>query len=234
MSTNRAKPRPASRRLLPGEREELIVKEAIRFFSEAGFSGQTRELSRRLGITQPLLYRYFRSKRALLERVYREVFLGRWDPAWRALLEDRSLPLRARLIEFYRRYTAVVFRPEWIRLYMYAGLAGTGFNRRYIDMLEKQLLRRICTELRVELGLPDARRAPISPFEMELAWDLHGGIFYYCVRKFIYRSRVHENLPALIEHAVDSLLLGAPTVLDRLLGRTRTTKAKGGKTRDIP
>jgi len=234
MSTKRAKPRPAPRRLLPGEREKLIVKEAIRFFSEVGFAGQTRELSRRLGITQPLLYRYFPSKRALLERVYREVFLGRWDPAWRALLEDRSQPLRARLIEFYRRYTEVVFRPEWIRLYMYAGLAGTGFNRRYIDMLEKQLLRRICAELRVELGLPDARRAPISPFEMELVWDLHGGIFYYCVRKFVYRSRVHENLPALIEHAVDSLLLGAPTVLDRLLGRTRTTKAKGGKTRDIP
>jgi AcrR family transcriptional regulator len=234
MSTKRAKPRPAPRRLLPGEREKLIVKEAIRFFSEAGFSGQTRELSRRLGITQPLLYRYFPSKRALLERVYREVFLGRWDPAWRALLEDRSLPLRARLIEFYRRYAAVVFRPEWIRLYMYAGLAGTGFNRRYIDMLEKQLLRRICAELRVELGLPDARRAPISPLEMELVWDLHGGIFYYCVRKFVYRSRVHEDLPALIEHAVDSLLLGAPTVLDRVLGRTGSTKAKGGKTRDIP
>jgi len=220
MSTNRAKPKRPSRRLLPGEREEQIVSEAIRFFSEVGFSGQTRELSRRLGITQPLLYRYFPSKRALLERVYREVFLGRWDPAWRALLEDRSLPLRARLIEFYRRYTAVVFRPEWIRLYMYAGLAGTGFNRRYIDMLEKQLLQHICAELRVELGLPDSRRAPISPFEMELAWDLHGGIFYYCVRKFIYGSRVHEDLPALIEHAVDSLLLGAPRVLsDQLRAR---------------
>ena len=143
MGTKRAKRKPPSRRLLPGEREKQIVSEAIRFFSEVGFSGQTRELSRRLGITQPLLYRYFPSKRALLERVYREVFLGRWDPAWRALLEDRSRPLRARLIEFYRRYAAVVFRPEWIRLYMYAELAGTGFNRRYIDMLEKQLLRRI-------------------------------------------------------------------------------------------
>ena len=89
-------------------------------------------------------------------------------------------------------------------------------------MLEKQLLRRICAELRVELGLPDSRKAPISPFEMELAWDLHGGIFYYCVRKFIYGSRVHEDLPALIEHAVDSLMLGAPRVLsDQLRLRRR-------------
>ena len=72
MGTNRAKRKPPSRRMLPGEREKLIVSEAIRYFSEVGFSGQTRELSRRLGITQPLLYRYFPSKRALLERVDRK------------------------------------------------------------------------------------------------------------------------------------------------------------------
>lgn len=214
------------RRLARGERERLIVHEAMRFFSEVGFSGNTRELSRRLGITQPLLYRYFPSKQALLERVYREVFIDRWDPTWETLLEDRSLPLRARLIEFYRRYAAVIFRPEWIRLYMYAGLAGTGFNRRYIDLLEKLLLRRICIELRAELGLPDATRRPVSPAEMELAWSLHGGVFYYCVRKFIYRSRVHEELDVLIEHAVDSLLLGAPRVLGELVGSAKPKRAK--------
>ena len=60
--------------------------------------------------------------------------------------------------------------------------------------------RRICIELRAELGLPDERRKPVSPAEMELVWDLHGGIFYYCVRKYIYRSRVHEDVQTLIEH----------------------------------
>jgi len=139
MTRHRAKPGSRSRRLLPGEREKLIVGEAIRFFSEVGFSGQTRELSRRLGITQPLLYRYFPSKRAL----------------------------------------------------------------------------------RDALGLPEPRRTPVTPFEMELAWHLHGEIFYYCVRKHVYGSRVHQDLGALIENAVDSLLLGAPKVLGRLLGRKR-------------
>lgn len=218
-----ATPRPKPRRLPPRERERLIVREAVRFFAEAGFAGNTRELSRRLGITQPLLYRYFPSKQALLERVYREVLLGRWDPAWQALLADRTRPLRARLVEFYRRYSALTFRPEWIRLYMRAGLDGTGFNRRYIALLETLLLRRICIELRVELGLPDERRKPVSPAEMELVWDLHGGIFYYYVRKHVYRSRVYEDADALIEHAVDRLLLGAP----RLLGRLVATRRKG-------
>ena len=49
----------------PGEREAQIVAEAVRFFAETGFEGQTRELAARLGITQPLLYRYFPTKEAL-------------------------------------------------------------------------------------------------------------------------------------------------------------------------
>ncbi len=55
----------------------MIVREAVSFFAEHGFEGQTRELARRLGITQPLLYRYFPDKAALIDRVYREVFLDR-------------------------------------------------------------------------------------------------------------------------------------------------------------
>jgi AcrR family transcriptional regulator len=90
-------------RLSPAERERQIIEGAITFFSEVGFSGQTRELSKRLGITQPLLYRYFSSKQALVERVYRTVFEGRWNPAWVSLIRDRALPLRERLIEFYRQ-----------------------------------------------------------------------------------------------------------------------------------
>ena len=64
------------RRLPRKEREKLIVDEAVKFFAEVGFEGQTRALAQRLGVTQPLLYRYFPDKEALIDRVYREVFLG--------------------------------------------------------------------------------------------------------------------------------------------------------------
>lgn len=211
--------KPRRTRLAAAARERLIVAEAVRYFAEVGFGGQTRELSRRLGITQPLLYRYFPSKQALIERVYREVFLARWDPAWEALLEDRSRRLRDRLIEFYRRYSAVIFRPEWIRLYMYSGLAGMDLNRRYIELLERLLLRRIARELRAELGLPGEDEVPIQPDEIELVWVLHAGIFYYGVRKFIYKAKTRTAPEHTIEHAVDSMLAGAPKVLRALLAR---------------
>src|SRR3982751_202114 len=95
---------PARRRLRPDERERLIVAEAVKFFAEVGFEGHTRDLARRLNITQPLLYRYFPSKDALIDRVYQEVYLTRWKPSWEALIEDRTQPLEQRLIAYYRDY----------------------------------------------------------------------------------------------------------------------------------
>ena len=62
------------RRLSPTVREQQIVDEAIQFFAEVGFGGRTRELAKRIGITQPLLYRYFPTKEELIDRVFDEVF----------------------------------------------------------------------------------------------------------------------------------------------------------------
>ncbi len=89
-------------RMLPEQRERAIVREAVALFAEQGFGAQTRELAARLGITQPLLYRYFPSKEALIERVYEEVFLRRWDPSWEDLLDDEEIPLEQRLTTFYQ------------------------------------------------------------------------------------------------------------------------------------
>ena len=61
---------PKRQRFAPAEREQLIIDGAIQFFADVGFAGQTRELAQRLGITQPLLYRYFPTKQDLIEKVY--------------------------------------------------------------------------------------------------------------------------------------------------------------------
>ena len=51
--------------------------------------GQTRELAQRLGVTQPLIYRYFPTKQDLIDRVYEEVFVGRWRPEWTDLIRTK-------------------------------------------------------------------------------------------------------------------------------------------------
>jgi len=206
-----AKPR-GGQRLTRGDRERQIVEEAIRFFAEVGFGGQTRELAQRVGITQPLLYRYFETKQALIERVFEEVFLKRIDRDWMAKLGDRARPLEERLAEFYERYSRATYTYEWIRIYMFSALLGNDLNRRYIRIVEDTLLRPICAEIRHYCGLPGAEVIPISELELEHVWVMHGGLFYYAVRKYIYHSRVAEDFAAIVRRAVAAMLAGVKAV----------------------
>jgi len=208
----------ARQRLSPQERERQIVDGAIAFFAEVGLSGQTRELAQRLGVTQPLIYRYFPTKQDLIDRVYEEVFVGRWRASWTDLIADRSRPLRERLIEFYGIYARDVLSYEWIRIYMFAGLAGEDINRRYIGLLEDRLLRPIVTEVRDAADALGTDAAPITGLEIEAAWHIHAAVFYYFVRKHIYRAKTEPDLDEFIADAVDRTLYGAIEVTQRELG----------------
>jgi len=198
------KPRRRTR-LAAAEREQQIITGAIRYFAEVGFGGRTRELAARLGVTQPLLYRYFPTKKDLVERVFAEVFLKRIDPAWTRLIRDRSRPLEERLQEFYRLYSRATYSYEWIRIYMFSALLGNDINRRYIGIVEKTILKPICMELRHACGLPGARP---SALELDHVWVMHGGLFYYAVRKYVYRSRVGGDFAAVVRRAVATMIAG--------------------------
>ena len=202
-------------RLSPEARERQIVDGAIAFFAEVGLSGQTRELAQRLGVTQPLIYRYFPTKQDLIDRVYEEVFVGRWRAEWTDLIGDRARPLRDRLIAFYQVYARDVLTYDWIRIYMFAGLADEDINRRYITLLENQLLVPIAREVRDEAGAPSPSETPITGLEIEAAWYIHAAVFYYFVRKHIYQAKTEADLDAFIEDVVDRTLDGALAVTRR-------------------
>src|SRR5262245_5322828 len=129
--------RPRQKRLSPDERRRDIIDKAAEFFAEEGFEGGTRELAAKLGVTQPLLYRYFPSKDDLIREVYRSVFLERWNPDWDKLLGDRSRSIRSRLEGFYRSYTDTIFNRQWLRIYLFSGLKGVGLNRWYIEVVQE-------------------------------------------------------------------------------------------------
>ena len=215
------------RRLSPEQRSRDIVAEAVEYFAEVGFEGGTRELARRLGVTQPLLYSYFPSKDDLVQEVYRRVYLDRWNPAWDDLLTDRSRPLRERLEVFYAEYTDRIFSRKWIRIYLFAGLRGVEINRWYNSIVEDSILKRLVREFRVELGLDE--HASISREEIELFWTMHGGIFYYGVRKHIYGFDVLEDKQVMINNALDVYFGSAKLVLDRS-GRGRSDRGASSNT----
>jgi AcrR family transcriptional regulator len=213
---SRARLRPPIReqqRLDPSQREAIIAREAVSFFAEYGFEGQTRELAKRLRITQPLLYRYFPSKEALIERVYQEVFVGRWKPSWEKIITDRSVPLKARLAHFYREYAEVILTYEWIRLFMFAGLKDLGLNARYLKMLRERAFETVIEEIRVEYGRPSTSQLPITVIEIEMVWGLHAAIFYLGVRQFIYSMPLETDVDSIIDAKVATFLSGVRAVL---------------------
>jgi len=206
----------ARRRLRPDERERLIVAEAVRFFSEVGFEGHTRDLARRLNITQPLLYRYFPSKEALIDRVYNEVYVNRWKPSWETLVEDRSQPLEQRLIAYYRDYARTVLDPAWIRIFLFAGLKGGVLNARFLDMVRERIFTRVIREIRFDRKLPMPPEWPLTEIEYELVWGLHASIFYMGIRKWIYGLPIPDAIDPIIDAKVTAFLDGMPRVLGQL------------------
>jgi AcrR family transcriptional regulator len=213
------------RRLSPTDRRRQILEAAITYFSEVGFDGATRTLADRLGVTQPLIYRYFPSKDALIKAVYEEVYEGRWRQEWLQLLGRRDMPLRDRLIAFYERYTDIIFQPEWMRIYLFSGLRGLEINRWWIAFLEDHVLVRVCTEFRHELGLAPPDSVPITPEELELYWLFHGGIFYYGMRRHVYLIEPHVELKPFIALSVDSFLDGFPAMVTAALAKDDKTDA---------
>jgi AcrR family transcriptional regulator len=205
--TRKASPKPVrakQRRLSPDDRRKEFVAKATEFFAEEGFGGGTRDLARRLGVTQPLLYRYFPSKDDLIREVYRKVYLEPLDTGWEKLLADRSRPIRHRLQEFYSAYTEAIFTRKWLRIYLYSGLKGLDINRWYVGVVRDKILTRIIRECRHEAGLPVQGKPTAS--ELEMAWVFHGGIFYYGIRKYIYESVVLDDKEQMIKDALDVYL----------------------------
>lgn len=201
------------RRLAPEDREHEIVQSAIVFFARHGFEASTRDLAKELGVSQPLLYRYFPTKEALVDRVYEDVFVRRWNPEWEEWLADRTHPLEQRLKRYLKDYAHFVLRGEWVRIFMYAGLSRAGVNQRYLSRLRERHFLLIAREMRFAYDIPDPENSEAEDEEVELIWAMHSSVFYIGVRKWVYDLAAPRNIDRLIDMRVEAFLQGAPAVL---------------------
>jgi AcrR family transcriptional regulator len=215
MTTKNKKPAAATtgtpvakirKRLSTQEREQQILRGAIKFFSERGLGGQTRDLAKDIGITHPLLYHYFPTKQALIERVYEEVYLGRWKKEWETLLDDPDVGLEEKLTRFYEDYAGTVLTSEWVRILVYSGLSDRYIPDQYLGLLKRKLFPRILRETRRHFGQP-AQAA--SARETEHLLGLHGGIFYIGIRQWVYHQPGPEDLNVVVRDRIRAYLAGA-------------------------
>lgn len=187
------------RRMSVVERERHIVQGAISFFAKHGFNAQMRDLAKAIGVTHTLVYHYFPTKQALLDRVYMEVFEGRWKPEWEVLLDSRVLSAEDKLNLFYIDYARTILTRDFVRILIFSGLTDRSITDRFFDMLKDRLFPRLIRETRRYRGSRSRARPTVR--EHELLMGLHGGVFYGGLRWFVYAQAIHPDQPALDDAA---------------------------------
>jgi AcrR family transcriptional regulator len=218
--------RPRAQRLSPKERERLIISGAVPYFARVGFGGDMRSLAAHLGIGHPLLFKYFPNKESLIERVYQEVFVGRWNPLWETVISNRSLSLRDRLCDVYKSYCRTILHYEWIRLFMFAGLKSSGVNTRWLQFITEHLAKPVCAEVRETLGLPDFQKVAVTELELELVLGISSRIVGFALRKHIYGTPVPRDLEPIIEAEIDVFVVGCKAVVPEIVRKASARKVR--------
>jgi len=207
---------PQRRRLSSTEREQQIVAGAIRFFADRGLDGQLRDLAREIGVTHALLYHYFPTKQALIDRVYVDLFEGLWKPEWEQTLDDPRLDAQTKFSRFYCDYARAIFERSFVRILVFSGLSDHTIPNRFFELLRERLFPRLIRETRRHCGVT-SRTKPTAR-ELELLMGLHGGIFYIGLRRWVYEQAVHgsedsEHDEIFICDRVQAYLLSVKAVL---------------------
>jgi AcrR family transcriptional regulator len=199
---------PASSRLSSSERRTAILNAAIRLFAGRGFRGvTTRELAASVGVSEPVLYQHFPSKKELydaiieasMDQAYYDALSGLEHAA--ATADDREffLHLAQEMVCWHRN------RPELIRLKMFAALEGHELMDSFHDNQARPFVSIIVgfIQRRIEEGV----FRPVNP--LGAAATFCGSVAHYCNTTLIFRStllRVDE--PEMIELMVDLFLNG--------------------------
>lgn len=200
-ATNPVK-KPRRIRLSHDVRREMLIEKAVEFFYEHGLQAQIRDFSASLGVSEGLIFHYFGTKQALMDQVYSRVYNRSWSDAWLEDLQDRGLPLRERIENFYVAYLASVDREEWIRGSFYASLTTPNYSQLYFHQHMTDVLNVMLQEIGTYIGLPPDQA---DEMDKELVWHLHSSIIYYLIRKHMLKLEVAKDKRAFIRRIVDNV-----------------------------
>jgi AcrR family transcriptional regulator len=212
---------PVRRRLGAQEREQQILAGATDFFARRGLDAQMRELAAEIGIAHTLLYHYFPTKRALIERVYEQTIAGRWEARWETLLDDPRRPVQDKLEAFYGEYLPAILTPEWLRILVHSGLSDALIPTRYFALVREKLFPRLLREARRSAG--SRSRAKATPREEAALMAFHGGLIYHLgIWPLVYQqSYTGQGDPALLRVFIADRVRGLLAQMPELVPAAR-------------
>jgi len=191
-----------------GQRREAIIAASIRLFAEQGFRGATtRELARAVGVTEPVLYRHFRTKsdlyRAIIEQKAREgeaaierrldrYLYGSDDAGFFSTLADA-------LLDRYEKDFA------YVRLLLFSALERHELAALFYEQRTRALYRLAAAYLKRRMS-----EGALRPMDPLLAAHLFFGIVNHhgLMRVLFEKSPVRTNRAELIRRGVELYLRG--------------------------
>jgi TetR/AcrR family transcriptional regulator len=204
-------PRP---RLAADDRRGQILAAAFELCAERGFHGaRTRDLARRAGVSEALVYRHFPSKDALIRAILDQAgFAERIE--WMEQTLEKMPPREALLSIAKHLLTGLRERPEVFRV-VFFGLLETPHlaSEFYRDFLSRVLALETRIFERAFRGAKGSRSAPFDP--AVAARSFHGSLMFYNTAGAIVRMEPLPRDPEALAEAIVNLYIVAPASAPR-------------------
>ncbi len=204
--------RQRAKRLPAHERRGLILEEAAAFFAENGFSASTRDLADRLGVRQALLYKYFASKEALIEEVFKQVFSEDSESRSARAYGNNGAPIETKVHAFV---LGMMDSGDQLRLRL--SLRAMLDGHRQVGLLEPgvvaSLTRPLIAELRKAEGLPDLETKELVQAESDMILMLYGAVMFARIRDQFFSAGETVDTAARSEMFVKQFLHSAGKTL---------------------
>lgn len=189
------------RRMTAKGRREQILQGAMQLFAQKGFRGTTtREIARRLHISEALMFKYFPSKEAL----YRAIIQKRMDGSEEMIIPREAIEAKDDRQVFQSIASYLIQKntadPTFMRLLLYSALEGHDLSRIFFENNAMEKTRLLAKYIRQRIK--EKAFKPVPP--MLAARAFIGMIIHYIQAQEIYGMKKH--LPYSRKKVVDTLV----------------------------
>lgn len=205
-------------RMKSAERRAAIVEAAIHLFAEKGFRGATtRGLAAALGVSGPVLYRHFKTKRDL----YRAIIEAKTEAKTETKAETKTQPGEHQadgllLLEggddraFFRYLGNLILKPyeddpDFMRLLLFSALEGHELADLFFERQVQDYFRLVASHIqrRIDEGQFRQVDAQIA------AYGFNGMVSHYGLTRLLFGNRVAQKSRAqVVDEMVEIFLRG--------------------------
>jgi len=190
-----------------GGRREQILKGAMRIFAQKGFRGTTtREIARRLGISEALMFKYFPSKEAL----YRAIIQKRTDGSEEMFFPKEAIQAKDDR-QVFRSIASYLIQkntedPTFMRLVLYSALERHDLSKIFFENHAVERTKLLSEYIRQRIKEKAFKKVP----PMLAARAFMGMVMHYVQAEEIYgmKNTSHFSQKRVVDTLVDAFLNG--------------------------